>query len=53
MRLIINRKIITTMKADDVQNPATSPQIIKIQMIDTTKNKFQLSSNDCLVERFL
>lgn len=53
MRLIKNRKIITTIKAEDVQNPATSPQIINIQIIDTTKKRFHASSNDCLVERFL
>ena len=46
IKLIINRKITTTINEAAVQNPATKPQIMKIQMIVTMKNKFQLSNKD-------
>lgn len=46
IKLIINRKITTIINDATVQNPATSPQIINIQIIVTMKNKFQLKSKD-------
>ncbi len=53
IKLIINRKITTIMKDGYVQKPATSPQIMKIHIIEIIKNKFQLNNNDCLVDFFL
>lgn len=53
IRLIINRKITTTINDADVQNPAISPQTMKIHIMVTIKNKLQLRSKDCLVDFFL
>lgn len=53
IRLITNKNIMTIMNGDEIQNFATIPQTINNQIIDTTKNKFQLSRSDCLVERVL
>jgi len=50
IRLITKRKINTVRKAEELQNPASNPQIINNQIILTTKNKFQLSNIDCLVD---
>ena len=53
IRLIINRKIRTAVKAATPENPATTPQIINIQITLTRKNKLQLSDSDCLVDLVL
>ena len=50
IKLTLNRKINIVIKAADDHIPAIIPQIIKTQIIVTIKNKFQLSSNDCLVD---
>jgi hypothetical protein len=49
----MNKNIRTTINASELQNDATIPHIIKIQIIANIKNKFQLNSIDCRVERVL
>lgn len=50
IRLTMNRKINIVMKAAEDHIPAMIPQMIKTQITVTIKNRFQLSSNDCLVD---
>jgi len=46
----MNRKINIVMNDAEDHSPAMIPHIIKTQITVTMKNRFQLSSNDCLVD---
>ena len=50
IKLTMNRKINTVINGADDHKPAMMPHTINIHITVTIKNKFQLSSNDCLVD---
>ena len=50
IKLTMNRNINTVINGAEDHRPAIIPHTMNIHITVTTKNKFQLSNKDCLVD---